>query len=117
MQQMQVDVRVQEFIAHNRARRIQEVYVDHLFDRRRAARCIQSRWRKYKKMMAIRELRQAQQNRVRKRVAINRIYDLHRNIKVKKVNASAMLLHGALIQNLAQMTQSNPELETQVIRI
>ena len=67
--------------------------------------------------MSIRELRLAQQSRVRKRVAINRIYDLHRNIKVKKVNASALLLHGALVENLTHMTGKNPELESHVICI
>lgn len=67
--------------------------------------------------MCIRELRLAQQNRVRRRVAINRIYDLHRNIKVKKVSASSMLMHSALVQNLNAMRENNSELESRVIQI
>ena len=112
MQQIQItDLAVLEFIANNRARKIQDFYTEHLDNRKSAASRIQARWRKYKKLLSIKELRVAQQNRVRKRVAINRIYDLHRNIKVKKINASALLLHGALVQNLTQMTEKNPEIE------
>ena len=96
MQQMQVSSTVLEWIAHNRARKIQEVFIDYMFERRRAALIIQKRWRNHKKMVSFRELRMAQQNRIRRRIAINRIYGMHRNIKVKKVNASCMLMQSAL---------------------
>ena len=45
----------------------------------------------------------AQLQRIRKRVAINRIYDMHKTIKVKKVNASTLLMQNALVHNLTQL--------------
>ena len=103
MQHVGGEPRVWEWMAHNRARKIQEFYAEKLFEKRQAARVIQKRWRKYKNMMSVKEMRQCQQNRVRKRVAINRIYDLHRNIKVKKVYASHILMYNALNQSTAKL--------------
>ena len=89
------------WIANTNARKIQEVYSERLFIRRRAANTIQQRWKKYKKLRSSREMRTAQLQRIRKRVAINRIYDMHRTIKVKKVNASTLLMQNALVHNLS----------------
>ena len=49
-------MRVLIWIANNNARKIQEVYSERLFIKRRAANCIQQRWKKFKKLRATREM-------------------------------------------------------------
>ena len=110
-------MRVLIWIANNNARKIQEVYSERLFIKRRAANSIQQRWKKFKKLRASREMTIAQLQRVRKRVAINRIYDMHRTIKVRKVNASTLLMQNVLVHNLAQLKQNVENLDEQVTKI
>lgn len=54
---------------------------------------------------------------LRKKVAINRIYDLHRLIKVRKVTASSFLIHHQLCQLVAQSQALHPDYLELVVRI
>lgn len=84
---------VQEFVAENRARKIQEFFRDWHTERVLAVKIIQGKWQVHKKVKDSRLLRNAKIAHLRKKVAINRIYDLHRLIKVRKVTASSFLIH------------------------
>lgn len=79
-------------MAGSRATRIQDFYKERLAERKFAAKIIQHRWRLYMKGRDMVLLKIAKLQHLRKKVAINRIYDLHRLIKVRKVTASSQLI-------------------------
>ena len=81
-----------EYLANIKARRIQIFYRERYEERALAARIIQHRWRLNRKSHERQQLTRAKLSHLRKRVAINRIYDFYRMIKVRKVTASAMLI-------------------------
>ena len=74
-------------------RRIQNFVRERLDLKDLAARIIQQQWRAHKKTREFVQLRLAKMQHLRKKVAINRIYDLHRLIRVNKVTASSQLMH------------------------
>ena len=81
-----------EFVLNSRARRIQNFLREYLEERNLAARIIQKKWRLHARNRDAKQLKQLKLEHLRRKVAINRIYDLHRLIKVRKVTASAMLI-------------------------
>ena len=89
-------------MAVNRANRIQEFYRERYAERMIAASIIQERWRLCKKRRDRGILFKAKLQHLRKKVAINRLYDFYRNIKVRKVTASAMLVQHHLRQVVQQ---------------
>lgn len=81
-----------EFVASSRAQRIQTFYRERLALRTFASSIIQERWRNYRKSKDLTTLRNAKLIHFRKKVAINRIYNFYRTIKVRKVTTSALLV-------------------------
>ena len=70
-----------------------------------AATIIQECWRQFCKTKEKLLLERAKQQHLRKKMAINRIYDFYRVIKVRKVTASALLVQ----QHLWQVVQQTHE--------
>ena len=93
---------VQEWVAVSRATRIQAFYKERYAERAVAATIIQERWRLVKKRRDQSVLIKAKLQHLRKKVAINRIYDFYRMIKVRKVTASSLLIQHHLRQLVHQ---------------
>lgn len=82
-----------------------------------AATFIQHRWRLHKKSLERKLMRRAKLEYLRRQVAINRIYDLHKLIQVRKVTASSFLVYGQLVQAVAQAQERHPAYIESVLKI
>lgn len=98
---------LKEFVASSRARRIQAFYKERFAEKCLAVQVIQKRWRRHRKCHEKMLLHLAKLQHQRRRSAINRIYELHRLIKVRKVTASAMLVNQQLWDQAAKSQEAH----------
>jgi hypothetical protein len=73
LKQLAVSEEVQEWIVHNRARKIQWAFMERLHKTVTAVRCIQSCWRRYHRLRNSVEFRKALLENTRKKAAIRKI--------------------------------------------
>ena len=76
----------------SRVRRIQSAYREHFELKIFAANFIKKQWKVYQRSKDARVIKRAAIEYTRKQVAINRIYEFSKLIKVRKVTAASQLL-------------------------
>ena len=106
-----------QYVAHNRIKRIQNAYRAHFARRVEAANYINYQWKTFTKSKEFKLIRRAKIEHMRKKSAINRIYDFSQNIKVKKVTARCQLMQQQIIKDLEELMQKEEVLEEKVTKI
>ena len=101
------------YVMNNRARKIQFFYRLRHYIRVQSAKLIQLQWRKHVRNRDIDLFRRERLNHFKKKVAVNRIYEFSKLIKVRKVSASVMLNYMQVNQNVQQAIYRAAQLECQ----
>lgn len=106
LRQLAVTEEVQEWIVHNRARKIQWAFMERLHRVVTAVRTIQSSWRRYHRIRNSVEYRKALMENTRKKSAVRKISMAYRQMKVNKVFNAQMIMQekGILIPQLYNET-------------
>lgn len=91
------------FIVSSRVRRIQAAYREHFELKVFAANFIRKQWKVYQRSKDARGIKRAAVAHMRKQVAINRIYEFSKLIKVRKVTAAQQLLLDSIVSGLTEL--------------